>query len=87
MAGLQDMNTEQLIKLLINTSIAIKAKIQEEMPGTDAVPMVNELMDEIAGAAGEAANALKGGEEAQTTPEGVGPEVPSTPSGEEKPPM
>ncbi len=81
-SSIDQMSTVEQLRLMANLTVAIKQKVQDEFPGTDVVPEVTQIMDEIAGGVGEAMKATDTAQEGQENPVEVAPGVPVNPPAE-----
>lgn len=78
--SIEGMNTQQKLQLMANLAVSVKQSVQEEYAGTDLVPAIDGLMDEIAGGLGEALKEIESAAAGEQNPMAVEPGTPAPPA-------
>lgn len=78
--NIEQMNTQQKLALMANLAVSVKQSVQEEYGGTDLVPAIDGLMDDIAGGLGEALQQIEQADAGTQNPNAVEPGTPAPPA-------
>ena len=84
--SIEEMTTQQKLQLMANLIVSVKQGIQEEFAGTDLVPSLSQIMDEMAGELGEAMQQVEQAAGAAANPTEVEPDTPQAPAPAAAPP-